>query len=148
VLFGLFSWLGKRSLFVVTDDWSPAQSITLALIFSRRREKRGVTPSLLLCSGHGALPAPLAMASPPRWDRDCIAEEGTEKLQHSPPARAGTGELRGLSGREHGPGVLGAAVAAPGVVAARRYPGRCRGLCLSCRPQTEPSHRWASFWHC
>lgn len=42
----LVSWLGKRSLFMVTDDQSPMQSIRLVLIFSQRREKKGW---LLLC---------------------------------------------------------------------------------------------------
>lgn len=34
------SWLGKRSLFMVTDDQSPVQSIRLVLIFSQRRQKK------------------------------------------------------------------------------------------------------------
>lgn len=82
VLFLLFSWLGKRSLFMATDDWSPVQSIRLMLIFSQK-SKEGVTPSLLLCGGRGALPALLAMTSPLPRGCGCCAKKGTEKLQCS-----------------------------------------------------------------
>lgn len=40
----LFTWLGKRSLFMATDDWSPVQSIRLVLVFSQKRKRGWLLP--------------------------------------------------------------------------------------------------------
>lgn len=53
MLFELFSWLWRRSLFTVTDDWSPVQSIRLVLIFSQRREKKGWVLPCFCMTGAG-----------------------------------------------------------------------------------------------
>lgn len=133
----LFSWLGKRSLFMATDDWSPVQSIRLMLIFSQK-SKEGVTPSLLLCGGRGALPALLAMTSPLPRGRGCCAKKGTEKLQCSLQPMWEPACWMGFPGRNDAfPSLLSFPCSTGGLVNARWYQSDALGT-------ASPRYHWVT----
>lgn len=137
---------------MVTDDWSPVHSIRLVLIFSQRRGQRGWLLPCFCVAGAGLcqprwrwphLPLGTAAASPRKE-----LKSFSVPLQ---PAQEPAGLVGFFSGQERcfpvttGPDVLRAAVDAAGAVNARRYPGRCFGLCLSCWPQMLLSYCFLSL---